>query len=143
MGSPGAPHAFNVTAVDQDGRFVGPNTQGRIVVAVVAIPDPRADVGNVSQRFVAVAQTTIEDPGGPHRVVASFTPEVAGSYVVEAIFLRPDEVWDPVANVSDYTGLASGQKVEVRRTCGLCCRGACQRAGGQQSTGYRFRTWRA
>lgn len=108
-----------MTAVDQDGRSVGPYTQGRIEVAVFAIPDPRAHVGNVSARFMAVALTTIEEPGGPCRVAGSFTPGVAGSYVVLVAFLKPDGVWDPVAIMSDYTGVASGQSVEVRTTCGL------------------------
>eukprot|EP00903_Cladosiphon_okamuranus_P013779 g12825.t1 len=112
VGSPGAPHTFNVTAVDQDGRFVGPHTQGRIAAAVVAIPDPRADVGHVSASFMAVTTKNIEERGGPHRVIGSFTPEMAGSYIVTAVFLKPDEVWDPVEDISGYDGLASGQKAE-------------------------------
>lgn len=116
MGSPGTPHAFDVTAIDQDGRFVGPHTQGRIVVAVVAIPDARADVSNASGPFMAVTQRSAQEPGGPHRVVGSFTPEAAGSYVVKAVFLKPDEEWDPVIGMSEYTAPVLGQQVEVRMT---------------------------
>lgn len=108
--------------------------QGRIVVAVVAIPDPRADVSNVSERFVAVTQTSVQEPRGPH-VVGSFTPDVAGSYVVKAVFLKAGGEWEPAANMSDYTELASGQRVEVRTTHGLYFSGFCQRAGDQNSTG--------
>lgn len=107
------------------------------MVAVVAIPDPRADVSNASERPVAVTQSSVEEPGGPHRVVGSFTPEVAGSYIVKATFLKPDQVWDPIADLPDYTGLASGQRVEVRTTCGLFFRRFCQRTGDQNSAGDR------
>lgn len=88
------------------------------MVAVVAVPDPRADFSNGSEPFLVFTESAIEEPGGPRRVVGSFTPTVAGSYVVKTAFLKPDEVWNPAANMSAYTGLALGQSVEVRTTCG-------------------------
>lgn len=113
MGSAGTPHVFEVTAVDQNGRLVGQYTDGRIEVAVVAIPDPRADVSDVSVSFMAVTLSSTDEPGGLHKVAGSFTPEVAGAYVIKTAFLKPHEVWDPATNVSDYTGLAFEQRLEV------------------------------
>lgn len=118
MASAGIIHEFNVTAVDQDGNFIRPHTRGRIVAAVVAVADPRADVSNVSEPFLVFTETAIKEPSRPHQIVGSFTPMVAGTYVVKTAFLRPGEEWNPAANMSDHAGLALEERAEVRTACG-------------------------
>eukprot|EP00752_Nemacystus_decipiens_P008994 g8029.t1 len=114
VGSAGVPHAFDVTAVDQDGRFIGSHTPGRIMVTVVAIPDPRADPSNVSERFVPVAQRSVRKKGGLLRVVGTFAPDVAGSYVVKAVF-KADEggMVAPSGKLDGHHQLATADSVVV------------------------------
>ncbi|CAM9800578.1 unnamed protein product [Ectocarpus sp. 6 AP-2014] len=109
----GVPHFHSLEIRDRFGNLLdGHPTGGGFTATIIGTPDARAGVTQEHASHVTIAMTVSEETDASGKLSASFTPDIAGTYVMSneftgpggllATFFRTKDFMDPVLENSAY-----------------------------------------